>query len=306
MTTKIKLLLALNITLLAGVLFSLQSSDSNNTLSDTQQDFTLQDTSGVSKIELGENTLVKTGLDEWEVNNNYKVQPSRMQSLLAVLGRVQIKRPVPEASIDSVKNLLEKSNFKVNIYNQDGVIKSFELAGSGENTYARLGTDKIPYIIYIPGYFVNIYELFDIGEQAWRDKRVLYTTWRTLQKLDVNYTGDAKNSFSISFDSAFYKVEGIERLDSAKVYSYIQQYQSFEVESYVDDENLKNTLSETAPFCVMVLNDLYESRNNSLLIYPNDSTIYGVSEKSGELVKMNPNMLRNYLVSRQEFVRQVN
>jgi len=307
MTTKIKLLLALNILLLAAVLFSLQSNDKNTTLSVSQQEFTLEDTSGISKIELGSNTLIKKGIDEWEVNENYKVQPSRMQSLLAVLGRIQIKRPVPEASVDSVKILLAKSDFKVTIYNEDGIVKSFEIAGSGENTYARLGPNKVPYIVYIPGYFVNIYELFNISEQAWRDKRVIYTTWRTLQKLEINYTGDAKNSLAISFDSSFYKVDGVARLDSAKLYTYIQQYQEFEVDAFVrNDSNLKNSLSETSPFCVMVLNDLYESRNNSLLIYPNDSTVYGVVEKSGEIVKMNRNMLRNYLVSKQEFEKQVN
>ena len=95
--------------------------------------------------------------------------------------------------------------------------------------------------------------------------------------------------------------------DCSKLYTYIQQYQEFEVDAFINnDTDLKNSLSETSPFCVMVLNDLYESRNNSLLIYPNDSTVYGVVEKSGEIVKMNRNMLRNYLVSKQEFEKQVN
>ncbi len=303
MTNRIKLLIAINVTLLAAVLFSLQSSRSSSTLKLGQQNFTLEDTSGVEKIVLGTNTLEKTGPQEWEVNGNYQVQPSRMQSLLAVLGRLQIKRPVPEASLDSVNNLLQNADFSVEIYDgEENLVKTYSLAGKGDETYAKLASEDEPYILYIPGYFVNIYELFNINEQAWRDKRVLYTTWRTLQSLEIDYTGDTENDLDIKFDSSFYKVARVERLDSAKLYTYIQQYQNFEVDAYVQNaENLKQTLSETPPFCVVLLNDLYESRNNSLMVYPNDSTVYGIIEKSGELVRMNRNMLRNYLVSREEF-----
>ena len=308
MTNRIKLLIGINITLLAGVLFSLQSSRSNSTIQLSQQGFTLEDTLGIKKIVLGNNSLEKTGPNDWEVNSNFKVQPSRIQSLFAVLGRLQVKRPVPEASLDSVNSLLNSTGFSVSVYNEEEqILKNFELAGKGDETYARLEGEQTPYIVYIPGYFVNIYELFNINEQEWRDKRVLYTTWRTLQNLQIDYINDEKNDVNISFDSSFYKVAGVQKLDSAKLYSYIQQYQNFEVDAFVQNaENLKQTLSKTQPFCVVLLNDLYESRNNSLMVYPNDSTVYGIVEKSSEVVRMNRNMLRNYLVSKQEFEKPTN
>ncbi|MBT34146.1 MAG: hypothetical protein CMO01_31165 [Thalassobius sp.] len=304
MTSKIKLLVVLNIVLLSAVLFSLSSTNKSSTLSVKQGSFTLTDTLGINRIEVGENVLVKTGPSRWRVNDNYDVQPSRLQSLLAVLGRMEIKRPVPEASLDTVKNLIDNNSIGVKIFRDNEIVTQYELSGSGDETYARTASGNIPYIVYIPGYFVNIYELFNIDENEWRDKRVLYTTWRTLQSLDINYIGDPKNRLTVSFDSAFYKVEGITRLDSAKLYNYIQQYQDFEVDDYVEDnENLRNSLSESQPFCVVSLNDLYESRNNQLTIYPNDSTVYGISEKTGEIVQMNRGMLRNFLVSREEFRR---
>ena len=304
MTYKIKLLLILNIVLLGAVLFSLSSTNKSTTLSDQQGSFTLTDTLGINRIEVGENVLVKTGPNRWRVNDNYDVQPSRLQSLLAVLGRMEIKRPVPEASLDSVKNLIDNQSIGVKIFRDADIVKQYELSGSGDETYARTANGKIPYIVYIPGYFVNIYELFNIDENEWRDKRVLYTTWRTLQSLDINYIGDPKNRLTVSFDSSFYKVEGVSKLDSAKLYTYIQQYQNFEVDDYMgENEKLKNSLSESQPFCVVSLNDLYESRNNLLTIYPNDSTVYGVSENTGEIVQMNRGMLRNFLVSREEFRR---
>ncbi|MEM1137282.1 MAG: hypothetical protein AAGI07_15695 [Bacteroidota bacterium] len=300
---KIKLLIAINIVLLSAVLFSLRSTEKTTTLSINKENFTLADTIGINRIEIGNNVLEKVGVDKWRVNDKFDVQPDRMASLFAVLGRVEIKRPVPEANLNEVKSLLNSTAFNVKIYKDGTLLKQYQLAGEKDETFARDATTSLPYIIYIPGYFVNIYSLFNIAENDWRDKRIMFTTWRTLQNLAINYNNNPSSNLNISFDSAFYKVEGISKLDSAKLYSYIQQYQGFEVERFPSaQEDLKRNLSDSSPFCVMILNDLYESRNNRLTIYPNDSTVYGISEKTGEVVQMNRAMLRNFLVSKDEFL----
>jgi hypothetical protein len=160
--------------------------------------------------------------------------------------------------------------------------------------------------VHLPGMMVNLYRLFQIKPSEWRDKRLLYTTWRTMQSLQVAYPGDRENTLRIAFDSVFYRVEGVNKLDSAKLFTYIQQYQDFEVESFLSSSpSLRDSLRKGSLICTITLEDLYEERNNTLdIVMLSNDLVFGFSRNTGDTVRINARMLRNYLVSRKEFEKE--
>jgi len=305
MTGKIKFLIILNFVLLAGILVSLRSSEPQTTLKTDVALFAVQDTANVDRVQINDHVFEKAGSD-WQLDQQYKVQPSMMRSLLAILSRVEVKRPAPEMQLPGIREDLQQDGISVEVYSNGNPVKSYTIAHDSLATYASIPQNSEIFEVYIPGYNINIGQLLQINEQEWRDRRVLVTTWRTLQSLQMQYTGDEKNSFSIEFDSIFYRVNGIQQLDSAKLYTYIQQFQDFSVSQYLPGKNdLKSKLEQTEPFLVITLNDMVSDRNNVLELYAtNEEILYGISRKTGEVVLVDRRELNRFLVAREEFRRQ--
>ncbi|WP_020527401.1 DUF4340 domain-containing protein [Flexithrix dorotheae] len=304
MTKKIKILIGVNLVLIIALFFSFQSFNSNSsTIDESISSFALRDTSGVDRIMLGNIELVKESEDEWLINGEFVAQPARIKSLLAVLSRIEVKRPVAESSKEDINNRLENNGIEVKAFSGDELIVNYQLSGKDDESYAKIDEND-PFIIYIPGYFVNISELFTIKPSEWRDNRILNTSFNSVQSLELEYPHSPENSFEIKYDGSFSTIEGIDRLDSAKVYAYLQQYQDFTAKFFVENaKTLKDSLLNAQPFCKISLKDLYQGRNNNLRIYINPEVIYGISENPAEVVVLDRQKLRNFLVGKPEFVK---
>jgi len=189
MTRKLKILIVVNLVLAAAVLLSLQIERKTTTLDTSSMLFALTDTVGIDRILLGENEFVKTGPVFWSVNGEYQVNPDRLASMLAILQRIEIKRPVPESIRPEVTNAFVEKGLAVTVFAQGEMLHQFHIAGLEEESYAYKNEGEI-FDIYIPGYVIDLYDFFSDGPQEWRDKHVLFTTWRTLKQLEVRYPGD--------------------------------------------------------------------------------------------------------------------
>jgi len=58
------------------------------------------------------------------------------------------------------------------------------------------------------------------------------------------------------------------------------------------------------PACQIILSDVYPERDNELKIYPGKEVFYGISARTDEAVLMDPRILRNFLLRKEEFIRQ--
>lgn len=304
MTKKIKFLIGVNLVLILALFISFQSfNNKTSTIDEAISNFALQDTSGVDRITLGNIELVKESEDEWLIDGELKAQPARIKSLLAVLSRIEVKRPVAESVKEEINQMLSSGGIEVKAFSGDNLLVKYQLSGRGDESYAKIG-DNDPFMIYIPGYFVNINELFSIKPSEWRDNRILNTSFNSVQSLKLDYPHSPENSFEIKYDGSFSSIKGIEKLDSAKVYAYLQQYQDFTAKFFVENANvLKDSLIKTQPFCMIDLKDLYPDRSNKLLIYINPKVIYGISENPQEVVVLDRQKMRNFLVGKPEFVK---
>ncbi|MDW7690329.1 hypothetical protein R9C00_23805 [Flammeovirgaceae bacterium SG7u.111] len=304
MTSKLKILIGINIALAIGVVLSFQTSESSSTLDMNTRVFSLNDTTlTITKIQLGEDILETKGPEQWMLNSTYPVNAQRIESLVQLFQKIEVKRPVGDSFKAEVEKELARNPIDIHVFSGPTEALNYKIAKQGNETYASLPDGQL-FSIYVPGTYLDLYTILDIDEQDWRDKRVLLTSWRTLKRMEVKYPGDTENSFTVEFDSVFYKVPGIQQLDSAKLYAYIQQFQTFRVEEFVQRSSLRDSLRRQQAMCIITLNDLYREQDNELLLYPGKDVFYGISQKTNEAVTLNRNMLRNFLVSRKEFIKQ--
>ena len=305
MSNKIKALIGLNVVLAVAVLFSLLSTTPESSVAAYER-FALTDSASVSQINIGGETFERVGQDSWRLNNEFDAQPSMLRSLLTVLSRLEVKRPAPENQIDKLKEMSQNEGLNVKVVGIEGDIQKFEvLEGDDNTTYATKNGERF-YELYIPGYDFDLYDFLNIDTRVWRDRRVLMTDWRNLKSLEMTYNDDPVNSFKIQFDSVFFRIEGVNKLDSAKVFAFIQQFQDFSIMRYAPEEDaFKNTLRASEPFLTIDLKNLASVSNNRLQIYPSKSdTIYAISAQTEELVLLNRQMLNRFLVAKSEFEKR--
>ena len=303
MTKKIKYLIVLNVVLLGAISFSLKTKAPTSSLNTLDTQFALADSASVNRIVLGKNTFTKQESGAWRINDSYAVDDRRMVDLLTILQRIGIKRPASDADKAAVQAAITQEGLMAQFSDESGEqAREFKMVERNGETFAILGSAD-PYIIHTPGVDINLAEWLTAPEATWRDRRVIYTTWRTLKKLEVKYWNDTNNSFQISFDNNFYNVSGVDKLDSTAVYDYLVQFQEFRAANFVVNRpQLADSLTQKAPLCTITVEDLYEDRNNSLLIYPTEEEIiYGVLAKNKEVVQLAPRVLQSVMVGRDRF-----
>ena len=305
MTKKLKYLIIINLVLLVAIAFSLIDTDSNTTLNSLETQFALTDSSLVQQIVLGENVLDKQQDGSWTINNKYLADQRRITFLLGLLQRVTIKRPASTQVAAQISKAIESQGIAVKTLDANGQeLLSFKMIGQEEETYAALAGAQ-PYIIHIPGVPIEIANWFAVDQAEWRDRHVLFTTFRTLKKLAVNYPKDAQSSFQIQFDNNFYQISGVDKLDSVAVFNYISQFQDFQVSRFVPKRpSLADSLSLLEPLSVISIEDLYSERDNKLSVYPTEEALYGVLEKDKEIVLISPRALESLMIAKEQFKRK--
>lgn len=305
MTKKIKYLIALNIILIAAISLSLKKNTASSTLNDIDTQFALADSSMAYRITLGSHTLAKGQDGAWTINDKYQVDERRVQSLLVLLQRISVKRPVSEQMKENVIQELNQAGVTVQTLDINGQeLQSFRMIGKDEDTYASI-EGSTPYLIHIPGISVKVSDWLDTEEVDWRNRQVIQTTWRTLKKLTVSYQNDTQNSFEVAFNNNFYNVPGVNQLDSAAVYDYLVRVQEFKASRFVSNRpNLADSLTALSPLCSISYQDLYTERDNSLHIYPTQQTLYGVLEKGKEVIEISPRALESIMVPKSQFEKK--
>ena len=114
-----------------------------------------------------------------------------------------------------------------------------------------------------------------------------------------------KNSFQISISDRFFQVSGVQKLDSANLYSYISQLETVQAEKFVENpDELREKLRASSPFCSIQIEDSDKSRNKTVEIYPGQTGIYGWLRESDEIVLFEQKVIENVMVSKQLFVRR--
>lgn len=304
--------------------FAIQKRQQTSTLSIAETDFTVTDTAAVDSIFIahkdGRNNLFKRLPNgRWSINNKYLVRKDMIKMLLETMNQMTVKRPVSRAARNNVIKTIAVKGIKVEIYSKGELQKIFWVGGNTNDwlgSYFIMQGSENPYVVHIPGFNGFISGRFDVLQIEWRNRELFQSTLRTIQSLSVSYpkwemgNGNIpKKGFEIIFDSAGFKIEGIVRLDTTKLISYLNHYKNIQIEHYFGSlkEGFRDSLNQVTPLCIIRLVDIRAQNSNSITIYDkenNPDRMIGVIGKTNEIVSIQYFVFDKLTVKRSDFIKK--
>lgn len=271
--------------------------------------FSIQDTAQIERIVIVgkdfENEIQKSG-QQWIVNGKYKLDEGLRRTLLPVLREIRVRRTVSENQKEEIIGLLKNNGTKITVYSQKGVMTTFLSAGNREEnlTYFMLSDSQQPYVVHLPGYESYVAGLFEIPENDWRDRIVMNILWQSLKELHLVYPNNQEKSFSIKASDQFFSVPGIQHLDSAQVFDYLQQVEYILTDKYIRPGEFSeyDSLAKTNPMAILKLESIGDELQ-SITFYPsgeNDRYQLGVTE-TGQMVLFEVKRIAPYFVEKSDF-----
>ncbi|MCF8372210.1 MAG: DUF4340 domain-containing protein [Bacteroidales bacterium] len=252
----------------------LYMSRKNSTIKKELRDFSIQDTSLISKVFMV-NKLNKTLLLErdesngWIVNKKYKVRKDAIDLILKTFKRMEVKSPVSKAAFANAVKDLAATHVKVEVYTDDETepLKTIYIGGPTQDmygTYMMLENSNTPFIVHIPGFSGYLSSRFFLTENDWRDRSLFkyaYDQIRTVSLQDfrlpdqsfiANNLGD--NQYSLI---RFEDQKEIEDFDTVMVKQYLGYYKKISYERILDgiSESKRDSILRSEPIYRISLTD---------------------------------------------------
>ena len=301
---KLKLLTLLAVVLLLAIFFAIpsQSSSSDKSIINETK-YALEDTTGITKLVLGEQTLSqsKTNSSEWLMNNDFVVDEEMIASLWEIMQRIEVKKPVSESIKEEVINSFLLNGIDVQVFRGDNQIRNYKVCTHEGETYAMQQELTSPYSVYIPGYYLQIRDIFDIRPYEWQDRTLLATTPNTFRSLSVSYPQNQNESFNIEFTGKTFKIKELAEADTNKIYEYLPYFGGIMGEQHVKNDNLQDSLKSISPIAVFSLSDIRSETPQKLEIYTARGKYFVLFKN--QLLLFSPQLAGLILRTKSDFAR---
>lgn len=247
------------------------ANKSTSTLSEREGRFAVKDKNEIAKIILTDTENKSVELKQqngvWMVNGKYPARPELVAQLFDALTRVTSLCPVPTAAHDNVIREMTAHHVQAQIFDaKNNLLKSYWVGGpsvDGKYTYMLLRIDgkpaQRPHMTYLPGVKGYLTYHYGTDEENWRSRLLFNYQPGDIYALQVDYTGEEKNSFRInriaadSFSLAPVQHNFV-RSDTYQQ-KYIRQYLGFYssvfIEAYDNRYPLKDSMLSTTPYAII-------------------------------------------------------
>jgi hypothetical protein len=219
----------------------------------TNSEFSSKPVREITKIEFvqqgRELTLEKNG-EEWLINGKIKARKGGINFIIRILTEVKIKSPVsPELFINEIK---EKniSPVIVKVYEGRKILKSFRVYKTHTNSYGnimKIKESSKPFIVYVPGYEVNIGSVFTLNELYWQPYTIFNLLPSKITSVQFENLKETSSSFTIAKKDGTYTLSGTEGelsgWDSSLVIRYLSYFTFIPFESWAFDITVDDKLS---------------------------------------------------------------
>ncbi len=163
---------------------------------------------------------------------------------------LQLKNHVAKSAIENISKQLATSSTKVEIYQNDKLIKTYYVGGDtqdGLGTFMLLTDDEtgenssMPFVMFIPGFNGFLSVRYFLDEDLWRDRTVFAFYPDNISSITVEYTHLRDSSFTISLTDvnsislADSKGATIPDFDTLILKRYITYYTSIQYEALKND-----------------------------------------------------------------------
>jgi hypothetical protein len=207
----------------------------------------------------------------WKVNQ-FEADRALIDVLFAALAQALPKRPVAAAQRDSINDILNTQGITVSIFEGPELKKQFVAGGNAltRETYFRIDKNSETYLVTIPGYRVYLAEIFAIGENGWRDKRIFDFAWRNFKSLAAAFPSDPSAGFAISRPdmSLTVTIAGMEEPDTSRVNAYLDDVLQLAADQIISRGIPRyDSLAQTRPASTIDVRDI-ANRTHPLEVFP--------------------------------------
>ncbi len=178
-------------------------SDRNSTFSPKETGFALNDTSMVNEIIVNDTSttfkLIKKG-GSWFYNSTFTVKPALMNLCYKIISQVEIKSPVPKASMAVIAGKIKQEGHEIIIQNNEKVLRHYYVWAdiSDSSIYMLQARNHIPFLVTLPSFNGNFTRLFRAGPDFWRDLTILRYFPGQIASVRVVQSGNQSQSFELS------------------------------------------------------------------------------------------------------------
>jgi len=297
LTKKIVFWASLNVVLLLAIAFSLLQNPQKSSLNESV-DFAIRD-ENIDQIRFGKISLQKSE-KMWLINEKLPADLPMVEDFKKILANIEIKRPVPDEQKQALSEKIAKNGIKVEVFGENNLLKQFVIFGEDYRTFAAM--DEAIFEVYTPNFNIFLFKVFTLLPHEWRDKTLIAINWNSVKSLEVQYAQKPENDIKVAFDSAAFHLEGVQKIDSARLFAYFQLYQNVRAYEYIDRKSLSDSLDKMEAFCQISVEDILSERNRKLFLYKTDA-LYGKIEPSGQVFRLSKNFAK-YLAVRKDFEKK--
>lgn len=267
------MLIILGVLVLCSVLLHFIPKNKNTSVEKISL-FQISDTSAVTKITINSkslnNTLERTD-DGWILNDKIKADENIIMVLLAVMKEVEILRKVPQRQVEEEGTSFDERGIDVRFYAGNDLLKSFVANANETKTLSIFKSrDGDYYVVNLPGYDSFVTGIFEIAEIDWKDRLIIDASPVRLQQLAVRYFDEPARGFTVDVKSNIPIISGVSDLDTLKLMDYLDQFQYFQADSYINisDEPRYDSLLKARPYVEFSFKNLGRIDEQTLTFYP--------------------------------------
>jgi len=213
----------------------------------------------ITKIELSQGkerlTLEKTE-DEWLVDGKTRARKGAINFVTSILTEAKIKSPISNEVFNT--EIIEQGiePVIVKVFEGRKMLKSIRVYKTLSNSYGnimKIKNNSKPFIVYVPGYEVNIGAAFNIKPQFWQPYVIFNMQPSEISSVQFKNEQDTTASFSIIKKENVYTLHGNEGeligYDPSLVIRYISYFTFIPFESWAFElsDNDKVRLATDSP-----------------------------------------------------------
>jgi len=284
----------------------------DQSLSFNPEKFQISDTSRVENIRFnstGKDVEISRTSAGWKLNDSFFADKSILSVFLSVMSRVSIRRKLNSNEYEELEKRLPVSGISV-IITEGSEISEFEVLGSRNltQTYFFDKENETAFEVEIPGYSDYLGGIFNLTKDQWRDRRVFSGNWRTIQSIELDYAKEQYTDLKIYFEGDFFKVEGLNEIDSNQVVAYFDQFVNLQANEMISLENYPqfDSLVNTQHFLMMTIDDINLQSSLVLNVYPpiDNGSILLVTANNGNHMVFDRKRLENFFAQPVDFQYQ--
>jgi hypothetical protein len=233
------------------------------------------------------------------INDQFVMDQELLNVLAAVLQSVRVQRPVDGSQQQIIANKIKQTGSHIELYQGNQLLSSFWAGGdeSSQNSYFATEDGQV-YLVDLPGYQSYVSGLFGLPLASWRSRTIFHNTWRSLLSFSFQDFKDPENDFQIDYEDPFFKVSGVQQLDSNNVINYLQQLTSLKASALID------TSYQGLPWLELTTTDIDPAKNQVLTLYGDSSEPAVLGKSAGQYFTFSKSRIKPILKNSRFFERE--